>query len=299
MTLRRSLCTVAAAWLCVVAAGCASVGERGRGAAAPAAAGLQGTKPDGSESWLIPSPVPGVLMRATLHRPPGSGPFPLAVVNHGSEQDPARRVAMPDPSFPPMTAWLLARGYAVLVPQRPGHGATGGRYLEDQGPCGGADYAAAGNAVADSIAAAVSAMRAQPFIAADGVVVVGNSAGGWGALAYAARNPDGVSGVVAFAAGRGGRDRDVPGRNCSPDRLIAAAGAFGRTARVPVLLLYAENDTYFPPALSARIAEAYRASGGNLRYELLPPAGTEGHALIDAPAAVWGAPVGDFLSRLQ
>ena len=287
--------------VCLGAAACTSVGEGGPGTAAVSSQsnGRQASNPDGSEAWLIPSPVPGTPMRATLHRPAGPGPFPLAVVNHGSEQDPLRRSQMGLPAFPTITAWLLARNYAVLIPQRPGHGATGGRYLEDQGSCNRADYAAAGNGTADSIAAAVAFMRSQPFILPDDVVAIGNSAGGWGALALAARNPPGVAGIVAFAPGRGGRDRDRPGENCSPERLVAAAGTFGQTARVPVLMLYAENDGYFPPALSAQIGEAFRAAGGNVTFRLLPPVGGEGHALIDAPSAPWTADVEAFLSGLN
>jgi len=41
-----------------------------------------------------------------------------------------------------------SRGFAVLVPQRLGHGATGGKYIEDQGGCNEADYAQAGRSTA-------------------------------------------------------------------------------------------------------------------------------------------------------
>lgn len=284
--------------------GCMSVLRDGAGpdvAESGPTAGRQAEKnADGSELWLVPSTVPGTLMRASLFLPSGSGPFRLAVVNHGSEQDPSRRVSMPAPAFPGVTAWLLAKNYAVLVPQRPGHGATGGRYLEDQGSCNAADYVLAGNGAADSIDAAVNYMTSQPKIRKDGVLVVGNSAGGWGAIALAARNPANVAGVVTFSAGRGGRNYDRPNTNCSPDRLIAAAGVYGRTARIPTLMLYAENDTYFPRTLSSGMANAYRQGGANVTYRLLPPVRTgEGHALIDAPESLWSADFSRFLSGLR
>jgi pimeloyl-ACP methyl ester carboxylesterase len=240
-------------------------------------------------------------MRTTLHLPAGSGPFRLAVIAHGSEQDPSRRVNAAMPEFPVLTAWFLARNYAVLIPQRPGHGATGGRYLEDQGVCNSANYIGAGNSAADSIAAAIDYMTTQPNILPNGVIVAGNSAGGWGALALAARNPPNVRAVVLIAAGRGGRDRGLANTNCSPDRLVAAAGVYGGTARVPTLWLYAENDTYFPRELSYNMSAAYRQSGGNVTYRLLPPIRTgEGHTLIDVPGPPppWGAELAGFLSRL-
>jgi dienelactone hydrolase len=246
---------------------------------------------------LIPMPAAGVSMQAEFYRPAGPGPFRLAVINHSSEQDPDRRALMPPPSYPGVTEWFLARGYAVLLPERPGHGRTGGPYIEDQGPCENADFVAAGKGAADSIAAAIAYITTDKSVRRDGIVVVGNSAGGWGALALAARNPRGVKAIVNFSGGRGGHDRNRPLRNCSPERLVAAAAVFGRTARVPTLWLYAANDTYFPPELSGGMADAFRKAGGAVEYHLLPAIPGEGHALIQAPASAptWRPFLASFL----
>jgi dienelactone hydrolase len=245
--------------------------------------------------WLVPSPVPGLLMRAYLFRPRGDGPFPLAIVNHGSDQDSVERSRMPMPEFGAITEWLLARGYAVLLPQRPGHGDTGGRYLEDQGRCSNANFEKSGRATADAIAAAIDFMAQQSFIKPNGIVVVGNSAGGWGALALASRNPPNVRAIVNFSGGRGGRNLGKAGKNCSPGKLVATAGEFGRAARIPTLWLYAENDSYFAPDLSNRMSEAYRTAGGAIEFHLLPAVPGEGHNLIQT--ATWAPYVETFLSR--
>ena len=108
-----------------------------------------------------------------LFRPPGDGPFPLAVIAHATTQNVLRRAQMPQPEYRALAAWLVARGFAVLVPERPGHGATGGKYLEDQGGCDEADYARSGRATADVIAAASGFVRKQPFIRPDGMVMIG------------------------------------------------------------------------------------------------------------------------------
>ncbi len=248
---------------------------------------------------LIPSPAPGIAMHATLFRPPGRGPFPLAIINHGSAEDEFARATMPMPSFPGLTAWFVAHGYAVLVPLRPGHGATGGPYLEGQGPCDHADYAGAGSATADSIMATVAWMAKQPFVRSRGMIVVGNSAGGWGALALATRNPPEVAAIVAFAPGRGGHRYNRPGSNCSPDNLVTAAAVYGKTARAPTLWMSAANDTYFPPDLTRRMADAYRGAGGRLEYDLLPAVGNEGHGLILADgAATWAPYLEKFLGAV-
>jgi dienelactone hydrolase len=294
-----------AAFACLFLAGCMGIGDGGSSGTGSAAVGnLAG--PQGAEEgsgrkqlWLIPSPQSGRMMRATLYRPAGDGPFPLAVVNHGSDQDGPARARMAMPQFDTITNWMLARGYAVLLPQRPGHGQTGGSYLEDQGICEAPNYIGAGERTADSIEAAITFMTTQPFIKAKGVIVIGHSAGAWGGLALAARNPKNVSAIVNFAGGRGGRNRGKAGENCAPDRLVAAAGTFGRTARIPTLWLYAENDSYFPPPLARRLADAYTAAGGKAEFHLLRRLGEEGHFYIkgEGDQAGWAAPLAAFLSQ--
>jgi len=266
-------------------------------AAEPGAVGPE-AEPLREQPWLIPSPVSGVLMHAMLYRPDGPGPFPLAVINHGSEESARARARQAPPSFPALTEWFVARGYAVLVPERPGHGRTGGTYLEAQGRCGSPDYVAAGRGTARSIGAAIAYLTAQPFVSKAGVIVVGNSAGGWGALALAAENPSYVSAVVNFAGGRGGRDRNRPNHNCSPDRLVTAAATFGATAHIPTLWLYAENDSYFAPDLSGRMAAAFEAAGGRIEYHLVPPIAGDGHSLIQTAAAAWRPILSSFLERI-
>jgi dienelactone hydrolase len=221
-----------------------------------------------------------------LFRPPGEGPFPLAIVAHATSQNVLRRAQMPQPEYRALAAWLVARGFAVLVPERPGHGATGGPYLEDQGGCDEADYAKAGRATADSIATALDFMRGQSFVRQDGVVIVGHSAGAWGALALAGRTPPGVSAIIAFAPGRGGHANDLPNQVCAPHTLISAAAEFGKNAHVPVTWLVAGNDSYFSPALSKQIADAFRTGGDKVDFRVLAAVGSEGHWLAETESGV-------------
>ncbi len=246
------------------------------------------------QSWLVPSTVPGLLMRARVFRPTGTGPFPLAVVAHGSDQEAGVRARMGMPDFPALTDWLLARGYAVVLVQRPGHGATGGPYLEDQGSCSGADYVGAGRRTAASLEAAIAYFAGQSFIEGSSVVLLGNSAGGWGAIAAGADGVSGLTRIVNFAGGRGGHNRGRAGENCAADRLVDAAASFGAASRTPTLWLYAQNDSYFPPVLSRRMYEAFSSAGGAGTYVLLPSVGAEGHELVGS-RATWEAALGDFL----
>jgi dienelactone hydrolase len=266
------------------------------GSAPPAAtqtSGAQGPEeaPHRRQAWSVASPDPNTSSRAVLFRPPGNGPFPLAVIAHATTQNALRRAQMPQPEYRALASWFVGRGYAVLVPERPGHGATGGRYLEDQGGCDNADYLGAGRATAESIALAVNEMRKQPFIRSDGTIVVGHSAGGWGALAMAGANPPGVTAIVAFAPGRGGHANDRPNDVCAPQRLIAAAATFGKTAHVPVIWLVARNDSYFSLALSRQLADAFRKGGARIDFRELPDFRDEGHRLAESDGGddIYGA----------
>ena len=149
-----------------------------------------------------------------LFRPPGGGPFlHFAIIAHASSQNALRRAQMPQPEYRALAAWLVARGFAVLVPERPGHGATGGTYLEDQGDCDKADYAKSGRVTADAIAAAAGLLRTQPFIRADGMIVIGHSAGAWGALALAGEDPKRIAAIIVFAPGAAGMPMIYPARS--------------------------------------------------------------------------------------
>jgi dienelactone hydrolase len=253
------------------------------------------------QAWLVPSGQSGVSMRTTVFRPAGPGPFPLVIVNHGTTQNPERRRLLEAPDFDSMAQWFVRRGFAVAVPQRPGHGETGGEYREDQGGCDEADFARAGRGAADSIAAAVAYLRTQSFVRRTGVIVVGQSAGGWAALALASRAPAGVRAAIDFAGGLGGRAWDRPDNNCAPDRLIATAAEFGRTSRIPTLWIYTENDSYFAPRLSAAMVAAFRAAGGKADYALLPAFGDDGHFMAERPGSevAWGPAVERFLAGLR
>lgn len=268
--------------------------------AQPRSAGPLGAEqgPAREQTWLIPTnDGSGRLMRSVVYRPPGNGPWRLAVINHGAPLGNPGKAGFI--RFQTPAAWLVARGFAVVVPQRRGYGETGGPFNESYGDCDAPDFAGAAREAARDIAAAVSFMRQQPFVQPDQGIVIGQSAGGWATIGYASSNPAGIAAMINVAGGRGGRRNNVANNNCAPDRLVAAAGELGRTARVPMLWLYTENDSFFDTALSRRLHAAFVGAGGLADYVGLPPFGTDGHALfrVDGGLPVWAPPVEEFLRR--
>jgi dienelactone hydrolase len=118
------------------------------------------------------------------------------------------------------------------------------------------------------------------------MVVIGHSAGAWGALALARENPQDIAAIIAFAPGRGGHANDLPNQVCAPHTLLSAAAEFGKAARVPVTWLVAANDSYFSPDLSKQLADAFRGGGGKVEFRVLAASGSEGHWLPETEAGV-------------
>lgn len=244
------------------------------------------------------------LMVTTLFRPPGDAKAPLVVINHGSPPDGGSRPSTPRQRYSGLASWFVARGYVVAVPLRRGYGETGGGWAEEYGTCNNPDYVRGGLATAADIRAAIDFMRTQPFVAPDRTIVVGQSAGGWGSVALSSTNPPGVAGIVNFAGGRGGQSTGLGSdsfKNCTPNALVAAAGKFGSTARVPTLWIYAENDSFFRPELAQRMVQAYTAAGGRAIYKPIGAAGNDGHTLATQQnsSQVWGPIIADFLASLR
>ena len=53
--------------------------------------------------------------------------------------------------------------------------------------------------------------------------------------------------------------------------------------------LVASNDSYFTPAFSQRLVDAFRGSGGKADFRALPAIGSEGHWMIETEAGVKAA----------
>jgi len=61
-----------------------------------------------------------------LFKPPGDGPFPAVLWNHGSEPDPGR-----GPQFDSVAAIFVPAGFAVFAPMRRGHSDSQGEYIRE------------------------------------------------------------------------------------------------------------------------------------------------------------------------
>jgi len=239
-------------------------------------------------------------IQTRLCEPVGKGPYRLVVINHGSPPSASDRptvVGYKCDSEP--VRWFLSRGYAVASPIRRGYGATGGIWSENYGKCENADFVHAGLETARDIQAAVDFLVLRSEIQSHHVVIVGQSAGGWGTIAYNSLPHANISAVVNMAGGRGGHKDGINNNNCSPDKLIQSAGEFGKTASTAMLWFYAENDSFFSSELAQSMHDSFVRSGGKARLIQEPSFGNDGHSEFGGKGGskIWGPDVEEYLAR--
>src|ERR1035437_4884123 len=134
------------------------------------------------------------LLETTIYRPPGDGPFPLAVINHGKAFGDPRFQARFRPSG--AARFFLQRGYAVVVPVRQGFSKSAGSYIG-----AGCNVESNGRVQAEDVKAVLDYVVSQPWADRNRIVVLGQSHGGWTTLAFGAQNYPGVTALINFAGG--------------------------------------------------------------------------------------------------
>jgi dienelactone hydrolase len=236
--------------------------------------------------------VPGAkgnALETTIFRPPGPGPFPLVLMNHGKQPgDP--RLQSRD-RFYYLSREFVRRGYAVIVPMRTGFGRSGGDYADY-----GCDMTGNGYLQAADLHAALRYARSQSWIDSQRIIVAGQSYGGMAALAAGAGATPGVRGLLNFA---GGLRADDGGCQWKP-ALVSAFADYGSHSRLPSLWFYGANDSYFNQELVNRLYQAYAGAGGNVRLVSYAAFKHDAHGMVGSRDgfAVWWPQAEKFLRQI-
>lgn len=243
-------------------------------------------------------------LQSIVIRPPGPGPFPLALISHGTTSLRRDRKAVDLDNYIAFGQDMARRGYLSVIFARRGFGGSSGDFIGSDFGCDGyslGDYARVGMLAAEDYRAMLAALQARPGVLADGAIAAGSSGGGFAVLALDAIAPPGLAAVINVSGGNGGRDVSIVGSNCNEGELIDAFASFGRTARLPALFLYSDADSLFTPRMLGRAFAAYTAAGAPARLELFGPVPFQrnGHNLILAQGrALWRPAIDRFLTDL-
>ncbi len=231
------------------------------------------------------------VLQVEVERP---GKHPLAILTHGTADDPLERATVTPWLYLPQAIWFARRGYVVLVVVRRGYGRSSGDQDSKHGGCramGGGSFVESGEDSAGDLKAAVKYAATLPEVDTGTIVSAGVSTGGFAQVALTADPPAGLKAAISFAGGRGG---DGKGHNCDLDGIVAAFRHFGKKSRVPMLWIYSENDHWFPPEVARRFDTAFREGGGSDQFVMVPPFRDDGHHYY-ANVGGWSPIVEGFL----
>lgn len=221
-----------------------------------------------STGWTEPA------LEVTVYRPPGDGPFPLVLINHGR----ATGNAHLQPRYRPVLAAraFVQRGYAVVVPMRQGFSRSGGEEIT-----AGCNVASNGLMQARSVHRTLAWLATQPWADVSRHVVMGQSHGGLTTLAYGTEPHPGTRLLVNFAGGL--RQNDCTAWQTG---LISAIAGYGQTSRLPALWFYGDNDSYFSPHVFRSAHAGFVAAGGRAELVAYGPFGGDSHAMFGSRAGL-------------
>jgi carboxymethylenebutenolidase len=230
-------------------------------------------------------------LKGFLFTPPGDGPFPCMVYNHGSGVVEGHE----DNATPGVAILLNTWGIACFMPHRRGYGFSPGPDWRSEcpAPAFSAEYKAqlvqrlAGEC--DDVLAAFSCLACQPKIDASRVGVMGSSFGGVNTLLAASREPRWRC-AIEFAGAAMNWDRNPV--------IAAHMMEAAKKVRMPIFFAQAAND--FSTRPTTEIASALAGSGVPFEAKIYPAFGhtpNEGHFLAGRGSLVWGADMRRFLEK--
>lgn len=238
-------------------------------------------------------------MVLTHFKPPGEGPFPAVVMQHGRDSN--QRANPARYRYTDVARYWVRRGVAVFVPTRLGYGDSGTAMdPEFTGSCDQKHYDVAAAVMNVQTLAAIDFATRQPWVDARKLIVMGQSMGGFASVAVmGARHPAVIAGIN-FAGGSGGEPVTRRANPCSPHRLgdsLASAGK-ANAGHTPMLWLYAENDAFWGPDIPRRWHGAYTRAGGQAEFVAFGPVGSDGHTLLSRGLALWRPVLDRFVGTL-
>lgn len=236
------------------------------------------------------------VLDAFVTRPVGNKPLPVVLITNGTTGTAEFDRWTLNPNRYASTAIAFARhGYAAVVVLRQGYGQSSGAAEYTGHSCMQPFHLQAGEQDVQNMVAALGAVRRNSWASVDNAMLVGMSAGGFAVIATGATNPPGVKAIINFDGGRGAID----GKSlCDKTGLMKAYAQYGKTATIPSLWLYAQNDKSFSPEMGKAMFDAYQQGKKNAQFVVMPPYGKDGHVFMDsAPESFWWQTVAAFLEQ--
>jgi dienelactone hydrolase len=233
----------------------------------------------------------GRTLKGYFFAPPGEGPFPCMVCNHGSTIEKGTL----DVARPAAAAMLAAWSIASFLPHRRGYGNSPGPAWREDVPAeaGTKEYDdqlfKRLDAESDDVIAALACVSALPQVKADHIGVMGSSFGGTNTL-FAASKTDKWRCAIDFAGAAMNWEK-APG-------LRAGMTAALKKVAMPMFLIQAANDYSIGPTRD--LAQSVSGSGQVVWSKIYPAWGVnnnEGHLFESRGMQIYAEDIHLFLER--
>lgn len=221
------------------------------------------------QSQVAPTRGKTFGLQTTIYRQASPGKHPVIICNHGSTGPgiiPVKQVYRGLNEAP----FYHSLGYVVVVPMRKGRGLSDGPYLEEDESF--SNTVQLDSAIED-LQAVVQYLSHRDDVDPKRIVVEGVSRGGLLSVAYAGRYPTNVAGVINFSGGWFGEGMPEAEFN------FETFQKSGHDARVPMLWLYADHDSYYSLKFDEREFSKFREAGGRGDFVEFRDIPGEGHLL--------------------
>jgi carboxymethylenebutenolidase len=252
---------------------------------------------------VVTFPSGNLHLKAYLWTPPGPGPFPAVLFNHGSGGATADVTAgmQITEAADILAPFFLKHGYAFYYPFRRGHGPSADQAPFMQDVLRGEEAAKGKEArqhlqftlmmtdQLDDVMAALAFLKSAPRIDSHRIAVAGHSFGGQLTLLAAERDPS-IRAAVTFAAAANAWER-------SPELRARLLSALNKT-NAAIMLTHAEND-YGTTAGRAMADELERLHKPHL-LKIYPAVGLtsdDGHGMLYEDIPAWEDDVFKFLDQ--
>jgi dienelactone hydrolase len=255
-----------------------------------------------SSPQIVEIPTGKLHLKAYLWKPPGVGPFPAVLFNHGSGEDVAHTAGLTMTNAAETLAPVfLKHGYAFLYLFRRGHGPSSDQahfmadILKEEEDAKGKEarqhlqFLLSTGDHLDDVLAALHFLQTAPGIDSHRIAIAGHSFGGQLTL-FAAEHDATLRAVITFgaAAASWSRSPELRGRLRTAIRNIAP----------PIMLVHAANDYSTEPgnAMASELERLHKPHVLKI-YPAIGQNSDDGHNMVYHAIPVWEDDVFRFLDE--